>query len=188
MAVRKPDLPTISALFLIKRGFEQLAERLEEVLDSVDGIPDPEPLPSHVPSEIAILGAIMLDNAEFSKAKTLDPDDFSLDSHRHIFTRMAELIEAGSAADIVTIAEALGANKERESIGGTAYLAYLTEGLPRQPVIVDYIRIVKEKAALRKLILVCTTAIARAQEPGETAIGIRKWMSEQFNAKKVPRP
>ena len=38
-------------------------------------------------------------------------------------------------------------------MGGVAYLASLTEGLPRRPVIEEYIRIVKDKSLLRKLML-----------------------------------
>ena len=36
-------------------------------------------------------------------------------------------------------------------MGGVAYLASLTEGLPLRPVIEEYIRIVKDKSLLRKL-------------------------------------
>ena len=57
-----------------------------------------------------------------------------------------------------------------ESVGGVAYLASLTEGLPRRPVIEEYIRIVKDKSLLRKLMLICSAAIARAADQGETAL------------------
>ena len=53
-----------------------------------------------------------------------------------------------------------------------AYLASLTEGLPRRPVIEEYIRIVKDKSLLRKLMLICSAAIARAADQGETALDV----------------
>ena len=53
-----------------------------------------------------------------------------------------------------------------------AYLASLTEGLPRRPVIEDYIRIVKDKSLLRKLMLICSAAIARAADQSETALDV----------------
>ncbi|MGA3264516.1 MAG: replicative DNA helicase, partial [Terracidiphilus sp.] len=62
--------------------------------------------------------------------------------------------------------------KEVEAVGGVAYLASLTEGLPRRPVIEEYIRIVKDKSLLRKLMGICSMAIARAADQGETALEV----------------
>jgi replicative DNA helicase len=47
--------------------------------------------------------------------------------------------------------DALAKRKEIESVGGVAYLAFLTEGLPRRPNIEEYVRIVKDKSLLRQL-------------------------------------
>ena len=130
-------------------------------------------LPANVDAEKTILGAILLDNAAHSEAaEKIESDDFSLDSHRRIFLRMTELMDAQRAVDIVTLANELARYKERESVGGVAYLASLTEGLPRRPVIEEYIRIVKDKSLLRKLMLICSSAIARAADQGETALEV----------------
>jgi replicative DNA helicase len=131
------------------------------------------PLPASVDAEKTILGAILLDNAAHAEAaEKIEAEDFSLDSHQRIFRRMTELINAQRAVDIVTLANELSRLKEIESIGGVAYLASLTEGLPRRPVIEEYIRIVKDKSLLRKLMLICSTAIARAANQGESALGV----------------
>jgi replicative DNA helicase len=130
-------------------------------------------LPANVDAEKTILGAILLDNAAHAEAaEKLDSEDFSLDSHRRIFLRMTELMNAQRAVDIVTLAAELDRYKERDTIGGVAYLASLTEGLPRRPVIEEYIRIVKDKSLLRKLMLICSSAIARAADQGETALEV----------------
>jgi replicative DNA helicase len=130
-------------------------------------------LPANIDAEKTILGAILLDNAAHAEAaEKLEADDFSLDSHRRIFLRMTELIDAQRAVDIVTLANELARYKEVELVGGVAYLASLTEGLPRRPVIEDYIRIVKDKSLLRKLMLICSSAIARAADQSEDAIGV----------------
>ncbi len=51
-------------------------------------------LPANVDAEKTILGAILLDNAAHAEAaEKLEPDDFSLDSHRRIFLRMSELMD-----------------------------------------------------------------------------------------------
>src|SRR5580700_2188378 len=130
-------------------------------------------LPANIDAEKTILGAILLDNAAHSEAaEKLDSSDFSLDSHQRIFLRMSDLMNAQRAVDIVTLANQLAKFKEVESVGGVAYLASLTEGLPRRPVIEDYIRIVKDKSLLRKLMLICSAAIARAADQSETALEV----------------
>ena len=130
-------------------------------------------LPANIDAEKTILGAILLDNSAHSEAaERLEPDDFSLDSHKRIFLRMTELMNEQRAVDIVTLSNELARFKEIESVGGVAYLASLTEGLPVRPVIEDYIRIVKDKSLLRKLMLICSAAIARAADQSETALEV----------------
>jgi replicative DNA helicase len=124
-------------------------------------------LPANVDAEKTILGAILLDNAAHSEAaEKIEADDFSLDSHRRIYLRISELMDAQRAVDIVTLANELTRNKEIEAVGGVAYLASLTEGLPRRPVIEEYIKIVKDKSLLRRLMLICSSAIARPERDG----------------------
>ncbi|MFZ0743548.1 MAG: replicative DNA helicase [Terracidiphilus sp.] len=130
-------------------------------------------LPANVDAEKTILGAILLDNAAHSEAaEKLDSEDFSLDSHRRIFLRMSELMNSQRAVDIVTLANELARFKEIESVGGVAYLASLTEGLPLRPVIDEYIKIVKDKSLLRRLMSICSLAIARAADQSETALEV----------------
>jgi len=130
-------------------------------------------LPSNVDAERTILGAILLENQALSEAEEkLTAEDFSLDSHRRIYQRMTELGGEGRAVDLVTLAHELARYKEIESVGGVAYLASLTEGLPRRPIIEEYIRIVKDKSLLRQLMLICSAAIARAADQSETALDV----------------
>ncbi len=130
-------------------------------------------LPANLDAEKTILGAILLENAAHAEAaESLKPDDFSLDSHRRVFLRMSELIDTGRTVDIVTLSNELARYKEIEAVGGVAYLASLTEGLPRRPVIEDYIRIVKDKSLLRRLMGICSAAIAKAADQSQEAISV----------------
>ena len=138
-------------------------------------------LPANVDAEKTILGAILLDNAAHAEAAgVIKAEDFSLDSHRRIFLRMSELMDSSRAVDIVTLANELARYKEVEAVGGVAYLASLTEGLPRRPVIEDYIRIVKDKSLLRRLMGICSAAIARAADQSEEAIRVLDATEEQL--------
>jgi replicative DNA helicase len=128
-------------------------------------------LPASVEAERSILGAILLDNPAYNEAaERLRAEDFFLDSHRRIYSRMAEMMDAHRAIDIVTLAEELARRKEVEAIGGVAYLASLTEGLPRRPSIDEYVRIVKDKSLARQLIVICNAAIVRAADQSEDAL------------------
>jgi len=130
-------------------------------------------LPANIDAEKTILGAILLDNSAHSEAaEKLEAEDFSLDSHRRIFLRMTELMNAQRAVDIVTLANELARYKEVEAVGGVAYLASLTEGLPLRPVIDEYIKIVKDKSLLRRLMAICSSAIALAADQSETALEV----------------
>ena len=112
-----------------------------------------KPMPANAFAEQAILGAVLLDNRHYHEAAgRIDAADFSLDAHRRIFLRIGELLQAGSSVDMITLVEQLQRNKELSLIGGAAYLASLTEGLPRSPSIEDYVRIVKDKSLLRQTI------------------------------------
>ena len=144
-------------------------------------------LPANIDAEKTILGAILLDNAAHSEAaEKLEADDFSLDSHRRIFLRMTELMNEQRAVDIVTLSNELNRYKEVEAIGGVAYLASLTEGLPRRPVIEDYIRIVKDKSLLRRLMVFSSQAMSRAQDQEMPALELAGRMIKQIE--KIAEP
>lgn len=135
-------------------------------------------LPASVEAERTILGTILLDNVLLNEAREmLDKDDFSLDSHRRIFARMLELQEASHAIDVVTVANALDMHKELEAIGDRPYLWSLTESLPRRLSIVDYVRIVKEKAQLRAVLVACNIAMETAADqsvsPGQVVADLQ---------------
>ena len=127
-------------------------------------------LPANVEAERSILGAILLDNFSYSQAaEHLKPEDFSLDSHRRIYTRMVDLAEASKPIDLITLVEELDRHKELEAIGDVAYVSGLLDGVPDRPSIEHYVRIVRDKALLRGLIHAANAAIARASDQGDPA-------------------
>ena len=127
--------------------------------------------PSAVDAETAILGAVMLDNAAHAEiGEKLTSEDFSLDSHRRIFLSMSQLADAKRPVDIVTLKDHMG--ESVKEIGGVAYLAGLTEGLPRRPRVSEYIAIVQEKAKLRRIMGACSIAIKACQEQRESAADV----------------
>ena len=127
-------------------------------------------LPQNLDAERSVLGAILLDNDAFHPAiEILEAADFSLDSHRRIFTRMVALSEKRQPIDLITLSEELERAGELEAAGGSAYLASLSDGLPTSTNVEHYARIVKEKALLRNLIHTSDNIINQAMEADEQA-------------------
>jgi len=130
-------------------------------------------LPSSVHTEVAILGAMLLDGVAISDATSkLKADDFSLDSHQRIYRAMIELMAKGHGIDYLTVQEELTRKRELDSVGGSAYLAYLTEGIPRNFSIESYVQIVKDKSLLRQLMGIFHDGGIRAADQSEDAITV----------------
>ncbi len=126
-------------------------------------------LPSNVDAEQLVLGAILLEDSNFIiVGATLKPEDFSMEKHRRIFGAMITLSEAGEKIDRITVANELMRRGQLESVDGLGYLVSLDDGLPQIYNLESYVRIVREKALLRRIILSSQKLIERAmldQEP-----------------------
>jgi replicative DNA helicase len=119
-------------------------------------------LPSNPDAERFVLGSILLNDAVYLQvAGVLEPEDFSLEKHRRIFTRMKGLYDRGSRIDRITLADELMKQGQLESVDGLSYLISLDEGLPEIANLDGYIRIVKDKSTLRRLIFHAQKTINR---------------------------
>ena len=127
-------------------------------------------LPSSIQTEVTVLGAMLLDAVAITDATAkLRPEDFALDSHQRVYRVMVELLALGHAVDLITVMDALTKRRELDAIGGAAYLAFLTEGIPRNPNIESYVRIVKDKSLLRQLLGIFNEGMAAAADQTEDA-------------------
>ena len=142
-------------------------------------------------AERSILGAILLDNLSYNQAaEHLKPEDFSLDSHRRIYTRMVDLAESSRPIDMITLVEELDRRKELEAIGDVGYVSGLVDGVPDRPSIEHYIKIVRDKSMLRGLIHVANSAIARASDqsdPAEEVLNDAEAAIMQLSEKRIGR-
>jgi len=133
-------------------------------------------LPVNVDAERFVLGSILLDDSVFIQAAgSLEAEDFSLEKHRRIFRRMRDLQERAEKIDRITLANELMKFNELEACDGLSYLVSLDDGLPQIPNIDSYIRIVKDKAVLRRIIVTSQHMIQRclmdADAPDEILAG-----------------
>jgi replicative DNA helicase len=127
-------------------------------------------LPHNLDAEKCVLGAILINNHAFNQAaEVIDAGDFFRDAHRRIFDKMVALVERREPVDLVTLKDELTKSRELEEVGGPAYIASLTDGVPRSANIEYYARIVKEKSTLRRLIQSATDVLGRAYDAEEDA-------------------
>ncbi len=119
-------------------------------------------LPSNPDAERFVLGSILIDDQSLLQvAGVIEPEDFSLEKHRRIFLRMIDLHDRGERIDRVTLANELIRHGQLESVDGLAYLVSLDDGLPQITNLESYVRIVKSKALLRRIILSSQRTIDR---------------------------
>jgi replicative DNA helicase len=120
-------------------------------------------LPVNLDAERFVLGSILMDDPLFVQvAGVLQADDFALEKHRRIFGRMTDLQERGEKIDRITLANELMKHNQLESCDGLSYLVSLDDGLPHISNLDSYIRIVKDKATLRRIIYASQKVIDRA--------------------------
>jgi replicative DNA helicase len=116
---------------------------------------DERGLPASLESEKLILAAILRGALDYRDCRAaLEPSDFALQAHRTIYEQAGRVMERGVGVDRVTVAETLRDANLLDEAGGLAYLVDLDLGMPIMPRLEDYIRTVRDKAILRRTIVI----------------------------------
>jgi len=123
-------------------------------------------LPHDIFAEKALLGAMLINNDFTGQVfSEIDSGDFYRDSHQLIAAAINKLVDRGDKADPVTVAGLLNKNNELKFVGGYDYLNSLLDGIPDNLNIENYIKIVKDRSSLRKLMLASIEAVKSGSEP-----------------------
>lgn len=136
---------------------EALAVEVEGILS------DPE-------AERAVLGAAIVDNRLLPHVDAqLRAEHFHAPPHRAIYSAMLAVAEAGRPVDLVSVVAALREGRQLEDVGGAAYVASLTDSLPRGLPVDGWVRAVREKARRRRGIAIAQRfAVQAATSPHVT--------------------
>ncbi len=122
-------------------------------------------LPSDEFAERALLGSMLIDNRYVNEVfSTLNSEDFYIDSNKKIAAAIVFLINKGEPVDIITISEFLKRKKELKFVGGYDYINSLTDGIPQNLNISEYIKTVKDRSSLRKIIITSMGVIKKGVE------------------------
>lgn len=109
--------------------------------------------PQSLSAEKAVLGACLLnESAIFSAMEFVRAGDFYKKEHQVIFQAMLDINRENNACDLVAVAERLAKEGQLDLVGGSVYLASLTNEVPSAANAEYYSKLVADKAAQRQII------------------------------------
>ncbi len=115
--------------------------------------------------EMAVLGAIMLDNAAVNSViDILEPNSFYDPRHTIIFDAIRGLFSNGEPIDILTVAQFLKKNGNLDIAGGPSYISMLTNQVASAANIEAHARVISQKYIQRELIRISGSIIQYAYE------------------------
>jgi replicative DNA helicase len=124
--------------------------------------------PQNIEAEESVLGSILIDKNAITKvADILVPADFYTPAHEKIFEAILELYEKRQPIDIMSLTNRLKEKEALKDIGGSAYLAELTNQVTTSSHVDHYVKIVKEKKVLRDLIKASAEITEDAFKPNQ---------------------
>jgi replicative DNA helicase len=109
--------------------------------------------PQNIDAEMSLIGAVLIDEEVLADvSETVKATDFYDKRHATIFEGMMHLFEHRKPVDILTLTDELKKKELLDEVGGSNYLAELTNYVPTAAHAVTYAEIVAQKAVRRRLI------------------------------------
>ncbi len=116
---------------------------------------DPKLPPQNLDAEASLLGALLIDNdAVVRIADIVIKEDFYDERHALIYEAIIKLYNKHRPLDVLTVSNQLKEDSFLDTIGGSSYLAELTNLVPTAAHVVQYAEIVSGKSTRRRLIKV----------------------------------
>ncbi len=124
-------------------------------------------IPHNTEAEQSVIGSMFLTKKALQKAvEGLTSDDFYIDAHSKIFTCIKYLNDKKVPVDLTTVSEELNHRHLLEQVGNIEYLVQIINDVPTTANIDEYIKIVSEKAVLRRLIDEATSIVQDSYNVG----------------------
>lgn len=109
--------------------------------------------PQSIEAEKSVLGSMMIDKNVIAQAvEILSAEDFYRDAHKYIFKSIVEMYQKDEPIDEITLLEHLKSTDRLEKSGGISYITEIGSSVLTTANVKSYIKIVEDKATLRKLI------------------------------------
>lgn len=122
-------------------------------------------VPYSLEAEKSVLGGILLKQDVLEDlVEILKINDFYRLAHQYIYEVMLDCYNTGQAIDPVILMDRLKKKNKFEEIGGEEVLYDIIESVPTAANVINYAKIVKEKATLRSLMDIGSQIVEMAQE------------------------
>ncbi len=132
-------------------------------------------LPHNAETERAVLGAILVSTAVFSRvSEIVGPADFSIREHRTIFSAMRTLAAKGEPIEILSLYDALKENQEINDAGGAGFIASLGDGIHSKAPVEHWAKMVRDNSIRRSLAYAGESLTRAALEPHAKAEDVLK--------------
>jgi len=139
--------------------------------------------PQNLEAEQSVLGSLLIDkNSIFKVSDRLTPKDFYAPAHEKIYETIIELYDKHQPIDILTLTNRLKEKEVLADIGGSSYLAELTNQVTTASHIDHYVNIVREKKILRDLIEASAQITESAFEPTKEVEDILDDIEQKISA------
>lgn len=128
-------------------------------------------LPHSLDAEAGLLACCIIDGTDvISRCHEgkLTPESFYSPAHRSIFEALLRIFERKAAADLIVLCEELNKSGELSRIGGPAFVSSLTNRVGSTAHAGQFIEIIREKHALRRLIVAATAAVEQCFKAGDS--------------------
>ncbi len=127
-------------------------------------------VPHSVEAEQAVLGAMLIDPRCIPDVvETLTGDDFYMKTNREIYDTIYTMFNFSATIDPVTVLDQMKLTGVYNEDSSRSYILQLMEITPTAANVKEYVRIVKDKALLRRISDTAGDLTKLVQEGGETA-------------------
>jgi replicative DNA helicase len=126
-----------------------------------------KPAPAAETAEQVVLGSILQRPAVAEKVvDILAPEDFHAESHRVLFTEILAVLDEAAVPELELVCERLAGKGLLNAAGGIDYVASLPDAAPEPDNIVQYAKIVHDRAGQRHIIRAAVATLQSAYQPG----------------------
>ena len=127
-------------------------------------------IPHSIEAEQSVLGAMLIDARCIPDVvEALTGEDFYLKANREIYETIYTMFNFSATIDPVTVLDQMKLTGVYDENTSRSYLLQLMEITPTAANVKEYIRIVKDKALLRRIAETAGELTTLVQEGGETA-------------------
>ena len=117
-------------------------------------------MPHNLEAEQSVLGSMFISKYALQAcSERLEKELFYSDANAKIFEVMHDLLEKGVAVDLTTVTAELDNRKILKQVGDVEYLTDIINAVPSAANVEEYVKIVEEKAILRRLINEATNIV-----------------------------